>query len=356
MTEKDILKDIRESFEASGEHLSDDFLKTADLTRSETDGVTLSGRKNHFRLTAAFASAAAVFLLIAVFRFYDSGRRNEHELMLPDFMTEKTELPYQNDSDRITLNDGNYTGIEYTVPYGSSVVSDNDFSYTVSENGQLTVKTDSIAITENCGQERISGRSESGNASRHTDITVTAAAEGTEANAGTRSYTAPFTENVSTEPWWYIETVPYTAPFTENVSTTPWWNIDTYPCTTEAEPVTEPLWNIGTYPCTSKAELVTNVQTKNSGTAESYTELPVETTAGWLNFRITLNSEWDENEEPLIFEDDRFICRVDHPGKYILVFDDGYTCSLEYAVRNGLVTTMQLMDSDLPISDVTFKN
>jgi len=45
LTEKDILKDIRDSFEASGDHLSDDFLSDANLERAKRNAVPVYEEK-----------------------------------------------------------------------------------------------------------------------------------------------------------------------------------------------------------------------------------------------------------------------------------------------------------------------
>ena len=66
LTEKDILKDIRDSFEASGDHLSDDFLSDANLERARRNSAPVYEEKerNYRPLYYSLASAAAVFSLL----------------------------------------------------------------------------------------------------------------------------------------------------------------------------------------------------------------------------------------------------------------------------------------------------
>ncbi|MBP1591253.1 MAG: hypothetical protein ILP22_04355 [Oscillospiraceae bacterium] len=372
MTEKDILKDIRESFEASGDHLSDDFLKKADLKRNETDIVTLSGRKKRFPVLAALASAAAVFSLLVAFHFYDLGRKYDHELMLPEISSEN------NERHDFTGNDG-YTNTltePHTAAYSSAEYETTEMSAGISSGGMITneANTGSVSSSDNrpaeTSRKQITESTRNQNVTAsvpHTDPYTVTLTEAKYTDIETQTYTVPVTVNASTEPWWNIGTYPCTTEATTKAepATEPWWNIGTYPVTTEAttrsRPVTEP---IGTYPCTENAEPVTIALTGNAGTypystdetEEPFTELPVETTSGERHFWVSSKSEWDENEDPLILEDDRFYYTVEYPGKYIVEFSDGYSCTVEYAVINGLATPKELFRAGLPYYKITWKD
>jgi hypothetical protein len=45
-----------------------------------------------------------------------------------------------------------------------------------------------------------------------------------------------------------------------------------------------------------------------------------------------------------------------YPGKYIVEFSDGYSCTVEYAVINGLATPKELFRAGLPYYKVTRKD
>ncbi|WP_044974214.1 hypothetical protein [Ruminococcus sp. HUN007] len=375
MTEKDILKDIRESFEASGDHLSDDFLRNADLRR-ENRNVTLSGRKNRFPVIAACASAAAVFSLLVAFHFYDLGRKYDHELMLPDITSGNNDLHDFTGNDMYTNAEKNTTAGErtaaYSTPENSTDLPSGIFSYEVITSGD---NTGSAGKSETESQQRQTDAHAASQTKPYTVPFTEGMHTTPRQNTETQAYTVPVTVNASTEPWWNIGTYPCTTEATTKAepATEPWWNIGTYPvtteattrsrpvtepigtypCTTEAEPATEPWWNIGTYPCTTEAEPVCTTDC----VTEAYTETPAESTdADDINFYISSGSEWDENEDPLIIEDDRFFYSIPHPGKYTVVFDGGYRCTLKYAVINGLVTTEELLIAHVPYTKVTFKN
>ncbi|MBR6836640.1 MAG: hypothetical protein IKM72_11645, partial [Oscillospiraceae bacterium] len=372
LTEKDILKDIRESFEASGDHLSDDFLKKADLKRNETDSVTLSGRKKRFPVLAALASAAAVFSLLVAFHFYDLGRKYDHELMLPEISSEN------NDQHDFTGNDG-YTNTltePHTAAYSSAEYETTEMSAGISSGGMITNEANTGSVSSSDNRPAVTSRKQITESTRNQNVTVSVPhtdpytvtlTEAKHTDTETQAYTVPVTVNASTEPWWNIGTYPCTTEATTKAEpvTEPWWNIGTYPVTTEAttrsRPVTEP---IGTYPCTENAEPVTIALTGNAGTypystdetEEPFTELPAETTSGERHFWVSSKSEWDENEDPLILEDDRFYYTVEYPGKYIVEFSDGYSCTVEYAVINGLATPKELFRAGLPYYKVTWKD
>lgn len=79
-TDNELLSDIHEGFEASGKHLSDDFLNDENLF-ADRENADIKHRKiSRFYVTAACTAAAAVALVAAVNRFTDRDRMFTAEL------------------------------------------------------------------------------------------------------------------------------------------------------------------------------------------------------------------------------------------------------------------------------------
>ena len=412
LTEKDILKDIRDSFEASGDHLSDDFLSDANLKKAERMSAPVYEEKerNYRPLYYSLASAAAVFSLLVAFQFYNLGKQLEHQIEYPFVTTEDNYTGTTRDEFVIE----NYTNSSaVSEPY----VLTNDISvnetYEISQmitavhTGTNRIETENNVTQKNANAGHTeTQKSDHPVTSSHSYITENESTKQvtrpfstgyvTGPEYTTRPVTMPLTEAVTwygpkvttvemtwfvtmpettteattrgipvtepaTLPWWYYETTPATTrgnPVTEPF-TLPWWYYETTPATTECTTVTDDspyvTWWATMEECTTPPDEVLETTSEHPVTIDepevttaAVTIPPAETEAPVIE--VILKSEWDDESENFAFSYEGELYIVDdYPDKYLVKIGDSGPVPLVDVLTNGSVPVDELIAKGVPI-------
>ncbi|MBR6925364.1 MAG: hypothetical protein IKH50_12620 [Oscillospiraceae bacterium] len=388
LTEKDILKGIRDSFEASGDHLSDDFLSDANLEKARRNSAPVYEEKerNYRPLYYSLASAAAVFSLLVAFQFYNLGKQLEHQIEYPVVTTEDNYTGTTRDEFAIE----NYTNSSavsepYVLTNDTSVNETSEISQMITavHTGTNRIETENNVTQNNAN----AGQSES----EKTDHPVTSSHSYITENEMTKQVTRPLsTEYVTgpeyttrpvtmpettteattrgipvtepaTLPWWYYETTPATTrgnPVTEPF-TLPWWYYETTPATTECTTVTDDspyvTWWATMEECTTPPDEVLETTSEHpvttgepEVTTAAVTIPPAETEAPVIE--VILKSEWDDESENFAFSYEGELYIVDdYPDKYLVKIGDSGPVPLVDVLTNGSVPVDELIAKGVPI-------
>ena len=365
LTEKDILKDIRDSFEASGDHLSDDFLSDANLEKARRNSAPVYEEKerNYRPLYYSLASAAAVFSLLVAFQFYNLGKQLEHQIEYP-FVTTEDNYTGTTRDEFVIENYTNSSAVSepYVLTNDTSVNETSEISQMITavHTGTNRIETENNVTQKNAN----AGHTET----QKTDHPVTSSHSYITENEMTKQVTRPLSTGYVTGPEY--TTRPVTMPETTTEATTrgipvtepatlPWWYYETTPATTECTTVTDDspyvTWWATMEECTTPPDEVVETTSDHPVTIDepevttaAVTIPPAETEAPVIE--VILKSEWDDESENFAFSYEGELYIVDdYPDKYLVKIGDSGPVPLVDVLTNGSVPVDELIAKGVPI-------
>ena len=385
LTEKDILKDIRDSFEASGDHLSDDFLSDANLEKARRNSAPVYEKKerNYRPLYYSLASAAAVFSLLVAFQFYNLGKQLEHQIEYP-FVTTEDNYTGTTRDEFVIENYTNSSAVSepYVLTNDTSVNETSEISHMITavHTGTNRIETENNVTQKNAN----AGHTET----QKTDHPVTSSHSYITENESTKQVTRPFSTGYVTGPEY--TTRPVTMPLTEAVTwygpkvttvemtwfvtmpettteattrgipvtepaTLPWWYYETTPATTVTDDSPYVTWWATMEECTTSPDEVLETTSEHpvmtgepEVTTAAVTIPPAETEAPVIE--VILKSEWDDESENFAFSYEGELYIVDdYPDKYLVKIGDSGPVPLVDVLTNGSVPVDELIAKGVPI-------